>query len=117
MREVNCSVIVRAMQQSARSSRDPASELHLRYQHRPCRVRWRAAAVRHVRFLVMRPGNANRPQVVGLLGLGMDSDGGYRRITRSETALLLGGSVETHERMQETAIRFEEALERRGKTL
>jgi hypothetical protein len=30
---------------------------------------------------------------------------------------LVGGSAETHERMQETAIRFEEALEGRGKSL
>lgn len=64
----------------------------------------------------MRPTNSTRPQVIGLLGVGLDTDG-HRRITRSETAFLLGGSAETHERMQETAIRFEEALERRGKTL
>jgi predicted DNA-binding protein len=30
---------------------------------------------------------------------------------------LVGGSAETHERMQETAIRFSENLEKRGKTL
>jgi hypothetical protein len=65
----------------------------------------------------MRPTHSNRPQVIGLLGIGLDNGDGHRRITRSETALLLGGSTETHERMQETAIRFEEALERRGKSL
>ena len=31
--------------------------------------------------------------------------------------VLVGGSQETHERMQETAIRFGEELEKRGKTL
>jgi hypothetical protein len=31
--------------------------------------------------------------------------------------LLVGGSRETHEQMQETAIRFGEALEKQGKTL
>ena len=31
--------------------------------------------------------------------------------------VLVGGSEETHERMQETAIRFAEGLEKRGKTL
>lgn len=64
----------------------------------------------------MRLPHSHGARVVGLLGVGLDGDG-HRRITRSETALLVGGSAETHERMQETAIRFEEALERHGKTL
>jgi predicted DNA-binding protein len=34
-----------------------------------------------------------------------------------ERMVLYGGSAETHERMQETAIRFTEELEKRGKTL
>jgi hypothetical protein len=55
-------------------------------------------------------------QVVGFLGVGLDGDG-HRRITECDHFLLIGGSEETHERMQETAIRFEEALERRGKRL
>ena len=65
----------------------------------------------------MRPRGPDRPQVLGLFGLGLDNDDGHRRVTRSESFLLVGGSAETHERMQETAIRFEEALERRGKSL
>ena len=39
------------------------------------------------------------------------------RVTRTEEMVLVGGSAETHERMQETAIRFGEELEKRGKTL
>lgn len=65
----------------------------------------------------MRPTDTERARVLGLLGLGLDNEDGHRRITRSESFLLVGGSAETHERMQETAIRFEEGLERRGKTL
>ena len=64
-----------------------------------------------------RPSQEHRQRVLGLLGLGLDSDDGHRRVTRTEDFLLLGGSDETHERMQETAIKFEEALERRGKRL
>jgi hypothetical protein len=60
----------------------------------------------------VRPTDLDRSR-----GLGLDNDDGHQRITRSESFLLVGGSAETHERMQETAIRFEEALERRGKTL
>ena len=65
----------------------------------------------------MRPTDQNHLRVVGLLGVGLDTDDGHRRVTRSESFLLVGGSAATHERMQETAIRFEEGLERRGKTL
>jgi hypothetical protein len=57
------------------------------------------------------------PQVVGFVGIGLDNEDGHRRITRSEEFLLVGGSAGTHENMQETAIRFGEALRRKGKTL
>ena len=65
----------------------------------------------------MRPTDTERDRVLGLLGLGLDNEDGHQRITRSDSFLLVGGSAETHEQMQETAIRFEEGLERRGKTL
>jgi hypothetical protein len=56
-------------------------------------------------------------RVAGIVGLGLDGEDGHRRITRTEEMVLLGGSAETHERMQETAVRFGEELEKRGKTL
>ncbi len=59
----------------------------------------------------------NSPEVLGFLGVGLDNDDGHKRLTRSESFLLVGGSEETHERMQETAIKFDEALDKRGKTL
>jgi hypothetical protein len=57
------------------------------------------------------------PEVVGFLGVGFDGNDGHRRITEIEHFLLVGGSSETHEQMQETAMRFGEALEKRGKQL
>jgi hypothetical protein len=57
------------------------------------------------------------PVVVGVLGLALDCDDGHKRVTRTEEMVLLGGSAESHERMQETAIRFAEELEKRGKRL
>jgi len=57
------------------------------------------------------------PKVGGILGLGLDADDGHRRITETDEMVLVGGSENTHERMQETAIRFGEELERRGKSL
>lgn len=57
------------------------------------------------------------PEVVGFLGVGLDNQDEHRRLTRSEHFVLVGGSKDTHDRMQETAIKFDEALERAGKTL
>jgi hypothetical protein len=60
---------------------------------------------------------SDQPQVLGFLGVGLDNEEGQQRLTRSEHFLLVGGSAETHERMQDTAIRFDEALKQRGKSL
>jgi hypothetical protein len=62
-----------------------------------------------------KPGIAK--PLVGMLGLGLDNDDEINRITRGENFLLLGGSQETHERMQETTIKVNEELGRRGKRL
>jgi hypothetical protein len=56
-------------------------------------------------------------EIVGFLGVGLDNKDGHQRLTRSEHFLLVGGSAETHERMQDTAIRFGEGLRKRGKAL
>ena len=52
-----------------------------------------------------------------LLGLGLDNQDGHTRITRGKQFFLIGGSCETHEQMQEKAIRFNEQLDKRGKRL
>jgi len=57
-----------------------------------------------------------RPEVVGFLGVGLDTDG-HRRVTRAEHFLIVGGSAATHEQMQETAVKFGEALDKAGKRL
>lgn len=64
-----------------------------------------------------KAGKKAEPKVDGILGVGLDAEDGQRRITRTEEMVLVGGSAETHERMQETAIRFSEELEKRGKKL
>jgi hypothetical protein len=56
-------------------------------------------------------------RVVGFVGVGLDSQDGHHRITQSEHFLLMGGSEETHQQMQHTAVRFSEALDRKGKQL
>lgn len=61
--------------------------------------------------------DSDQRRVVAFLGLGLDNADGHQRLTRSEHFLLLGGSAQTHERMQETATKFNEALRRRGKEL
>jgi hypothetical protein len=64
-----------------------------------------------------RRSQQDRLRVLGLLGVGLDGTDGHRRLTRTEDFLIVGGSQETHERLQETAIKFEEALQERGKRL
>ena len=52
-----------------------------------------------------------------LLGLGLDNDDGHTRLTRGKNFVLFGGSQDTHAAMQETAIKINEQLDRRGKRL
>ncbi len=52
-----------------------------------------------------------------MLGLGFDCKDGHVRVTKGKNFRLLGGSEETHGVMQEKAIKFNEQLERRRKTL
>jgi len=59
----------------------------------------------------------SKPQIIGLLGVGLDNNDEHKRITRSEEMIIVGGSQETHEKMQDVAIRFSERLKNRGKTL
>ncbi|MBN1395574.1 MAG: hypothetical protein JW959_11165 [Pirellulales bacterium] len=64
----------------------------------------------------MKAANEARKSAA-LLGLGLDADDGQTRITRGKNFFLLGGSRETHGFMQETAVKLNERLERRGKQL
>lgn len=52
-----------------------------------------------------------------LLGVGLDNQDEHRRITKGDNFYLVGGSAETHDRMAETAIKFNEKLSKRGKSL
>ena len=52
-----------------------------------------------------------------LLGLGFDSKDGHVRITKGKNFRLFGGSKETHELMQEKAVKFNEQLDKKRKTL
>ncbi len=64
----------------------------------------------------MKAANEARKSAA-LLGLALDNDDGHTRITRGKNFLLLGGSQETHGFMQETAVKVNERLDRRGKRL
>jgi hypothetical protein len=52
-----------------------------------------------------------------LLGLGLDGADGHVRMTKGANFRIFGGSQETHERMQEKVIRFNEEVTKRRKTL
>ena len=52
-----------------------------------------------------------------LLGLAFDATDDQKRISRGKNFLLVGGSSETHGVLQETAIKVNEQLDRRGRRL
>ena len=52
-----------------------------------------------------------------LLGLGLDNKDGHKRFTKGYNFYLVGGSEDTHNTMQEKAIKLNEQLKKRGKTL
>ncbi len=52
-----------------------------------------------------------------LLGFGFDCDDGHTRITRGKNFYLFGGSKNTHKVLQEKAVKFNEQLDKKQKTL
>jgi len=65
-----------------------------------------------------KPRISKRGKVSALLvGLGLDGKDGHVRMTKGPNFTLMGGSNDTHELMQETALKFNEELGKRGKRL
>jgi hypothetical protein len=60
---------------------------------------------------------ARKPRVEGLLGIGFDGTDGHTRITKGKEFFLVGGSSETHEKMQDFTIHLTERLKKRGKRI
>ncbi len=60
--------------------------------------------------------NSNKDSGV-LLGVGLDNQDEHKRITKGENFYLVGGSEETHDRMTETVVKFNEKLSAKGKHL
>ena len=60
----------------------------------------------------------NKPLgIKGLLGVGLDGRDGHTRISRGANFFLVGGSKQTHERMQHFALKFNERVDERGKKM
>ena len=59
----------------------------------------------------------NKKRQAALLGLAFDAEDGQKRITRGPNFFLAGGSSDTHGLMQETAVKLNEHLDRKGKQL
>ena len=51
-----------------------------------------------------------------ILGVGLDGDG-HKRLTTGPNFALVGGSADTHEQMTEKAIKINEKLHQKGKSL
>jgi polygalacturonase len=61
-----------------------------------------------------KPAKPKAPAKVALMvGLGLDNQDGHTRVTTGKNFRLVGGSKDTHEVMQETAVKVNEELDRR----
>jgi hypothetical protein len=60
---------------------------------------------------------SDRQKKALLLGIGLDNDDGHVRATRGENFHLFGGSHDTHQRMTEKCVKFNEKLKGRDKRL
>jgi hypothetical protein len=65
----------------------------------------------------MKPRDGKPKKFAMLLGIGFDNADGHYRRTSGKNFLLVGGSAETHEKMQDKAIALNEELDRRGRRL
>lgn len=65
----------------------------------------------------MKPTKQKKALKAGFMGVGLDNEDGHTRLTRGENFFLYGGSQDTHGRMQETAIKINEQLSRKGKRI
>ena len=67
--------------------------------------------------MLSKRGQRERQQArPSLMGVGLDGDG-HKRITKAPDYVLIGGTQETHEAMQETSAHLEEEARKRGKTI
>ena len=60
--------------------------------------------------------SASKKRRALLLGVGLDSDG-HKRVTTGPNFALVGGTKETHEVMTEKAVKINEKLSAKGKSL
>jgi len=60
---------------------------------------------------------ARNKSKAALVGLAFDAADGHTRLSRGKNFLLCGGSEETHGVMQETALKINEHLDRKGRRL
>jgi hypothetical protein len=63
------------------------------------------------------PRSKKDKPIVGFLGVGLDNEDGHSRVTKGNDFTLVGGSEETHERMQGLVIRMNEKLKSKGKRI
>lgn len=59
----------------------------------------------------------NEKATAHLLGVGLDNEDGHKRLTKAEQFSVVGGSMETHERMTETMLKTMQDLKGKGKPL
>ena len=63
-----------------------------------------------------RAKRRRRAIVQGFFGVGLDGQDGHTRVTKGKHFVLFGGSTDTHEQMQEFAVKLGERMKKAGKS-
>ncbi len=63
----------------------------------------------------MKSKRGKKNEAPKLIGEAFDAQDGHKRMTKADSIVIVGGSKETHEEMQEQAIRMNEEASKRGK--
>lgn len=61
--------------------------------------------------------DAEQKRVIGLLGVGFDTQDGHIRITQADQYRVFMGSGETHTELQKICLKIEEAVKKSGRPL
>jgi hypothetical protein len=61
--------------------------------------------------------SSGQSRVVGLIGVGFDTDDGHIRITRSDNSQVYMGSTESHHALQKICLDIEKAVRSSGRQL
>lgn len=83
----------------------------------PATPTWHSRRERPTSIMTTPPDRGPRRIKAAIIGIGLDGHDRVKRLTTSDSCVLLGGSADSHAEMLETVLRLESELERIGQPL